>query len=769
MACVSGLTNGVYSYVDCCGLLQAGASIGESICLNETYTGTSFGVYIATGVTCTQNCIQGPLSYSFQVTGVCSAATGTVVFTCFGGVPPYTIDNITPGSISAKTGSSPITFSGLTGGTYVFRLNDTLGIQNNELYINVAITPCFEANIINASGTTCGDSNGYLQVTATTTGSPYNILLYKDNVLYDVQTTPTLPYDFTGLGDGIYYATVYDYGTTTANTENVIIANSVPINFGFWKVNTSNCVITTGKLAITGITGTGPYTYLWSTGEIGQIITGLTQGVYSCTVTDSLGCSNTLSEVIGVSTPIGLGILTTTQPTCFSSDGSLTFTLTGGTVPFYFSGSSGQVGYTLSDTFSLTGLSTGNYTVLVRDANFCQVTLNGFLSPTNGFSVVNTNITNSSCSQQNGELSVIIAGLGGFYTYTLSGQTNGQIYSNVSQNQNQTFTNLSNDTYDLIISATGTNCVYSTTVNITSNQKFTISATTTGSTCSQTDGILYFEVGTGYTLPLDYILSDGQSVLNTSLTSYTFNNLVSGTYILSVVDGDGCEVRETVTISTGGSLLSAISTTQCYNGQNGVAEVLIYDGEPTFIYDWSNNIPSGQTGSTISGLTAGTYSVEVTDSSGCSQTHNFTITCFGNNVTTYSVVELCNNQFLTTVGNKRGLLEMLNEGYIDVTSGYTGCVLNGAEFILDITINGSAFTQTFYTATTLNDVPQDTLWQSTIDGILSGITDISSYSLSLTDNIIHIESNCSGDTDPLANASFNLNLDIEYDITCELP
>ena len=299
-----------------------------------------------------------------------------------------------------------------------------------------------------------------------------------------------------------------------------------------------------------------------------------------------------------------------------------------------------------------------------------------------------------------------------------------------------------------------------------STDKFEISATTTGSTCSQNDGVLQVQVGTGYTSPLDYILSDGQSVLDTSLSSYTFNNLVAGSYTLTVVDADGCQIDEQVTISTGGSLISAISPTHCYGGQYGTAQVLIYDGEPTFSYDWSDNVPSGQTGSTISGLTAGTYSVEVTDSSGCSQTHNFTITCSGNNVTTYSVVELCQNEFATTVGAKRGFLEMLNEGYIDVTSGYTGCSLNTAEFILEMNINGSAFTQTFYTATTLNDVPQDTVWQSTIEGILSGVTDISSYTISLTDNTIHIESNCEGDTDPLADANFTLELTIDYDVTC---
>ena len=766
MACVSGLTDGVYSYIDCCGNTITGASIGESVCLDEIYSGTSFGIYIATGQTCTQNCSQGLLDCSFSLTGVCSTTTGTIQFNPIGGVPPYTIDNILPGGISAQTSSSPITFSGLSGDTYVFRLNDSEGLQNNELYINVIIAGCFYTDIIDVTPTTCGENNGTLTVSADSQMSPYTLILSTSGGTVESQVTTLFPYTFTNLSADTYFVQVVDYGLSTATTSNAIVSSSSNFDFGFWKVNTSTCVINEGKLSITGLTGTPPYTYLWNDGQTGQTITGLTVGIYSCTVTDGDGCVVTKSDAIGEADPLGVGIVTSVNPSCFSSDGSITFTITGGSVPYYYSASTSQVGYTLSNTLTLSGLSSGNYNLEITDANFCKQIISAFINAENSFFIVDTVVTNSNCSQQLGSLTVSLQGSNNFYSYILSGQTNGLVYTNTTQSLTSTFSGLTNDTYDLIISATGTNCEYTTTVTLASTDKFEISATTTGSTCSQNDGVLQVQVGTGYTSPLDYILSDGQSILDTSLSSYTFNNLVAGSYTLTVVDADGCQIDERVTISTGGSLISAISTTQCYGGQNGTAQVLIYDGEPTFSYDWSDNVPSGQTGSTISGLTAGTYSVEVTDSSGCSQTHNFTITCSGNNVTTYSVVELCQNEFATTVGAKRGFLEMLNEGYIDVTSGYTGCSLNTAEFILEMNINGSAFTQTFYTATTLNDVPQDTLWQSTIEGILSGVTDISSYTISLTDNTIHIESNCEGDTDPLADANFTLELTIDYDVTC---
>jgi hypothetical protein len=766
MACISGLTDGVYEYIDCCGIYQYGVSLGESICIDAAYSGTAKGVYIATGVTCTQTCTSGPLSYGFQVTGVCSAATGSVTFTPYGGVAPYTIDNIIPGTLTAQTSSSPITFTGLTGGTYVFRLNDTLNLQNNELYINVNVTGCFVANVVTTSGTTCGQDTGFLSISATSSGAPYTILLYQDGEPYDVETTGTLPYDFNGLPSGIYYATVFDSGGTTANTENAIISASTALDYGFWKVDTSNCVIDKGKLAVTGVTGTGPFTYLWSNGETTQLITGLTQGVYSCTVTDSNGCESTKSEYIGAADPLGIGLLSASTPSCFASDGSLTYILTGGTAPFYYSASTAQVGYTLSNTFTLTNLAAGTYQVTVRDANFCETTLAGFLSPVGGFNVVDILVTNSNCNQNNGQIDVQIAGLGGYYSYTLSGVSGNTVYQNTSLNQTNSFTNLPNDTYELTISGTGTSCVYTTTLNIVSSQKFNVSATTSGSTCGVSNGVALIEVSTGYTGVLDYVLSNGDTLIDTTTTAVTYNNLLPGNYTITVTDNDGCAVSTGFTISTGGQLLTSVQKTDCVNGNDGIASVVIYQGEPTFTYNWSN----GQTGTTISGLSSGSYYVEITDSNGCYDIQYFTIDCNGITPTAYQLFNICNSTFTTTVGTKRGLSEMLNEGYIDIISGYTGCSLNSAIFNCEVEIDcltgSTTYLVPFYSATTLNDIPQDTLWQTTIENILSGITDVQSYTVDLLTNTLEIISKCVGDEDPLADCKFKLKLKIEYDIIC---
>jgi hypothetical protein len=63
-------------------------------------------------------------------------------------------------------------------------------------------------------------------------------------------------------------------------------------------------------------------------------------------------------------------------------------------------------------------------------------------------------------------------------------------------------------------------------------------------------------------------------------------------------------------------------------------------------------------------------------------------------------------------------------------------------------------------------VPQDTLWQSTIENILSSISEVGSYSVDVITNTIQINSNCNGDYDPLGGLPVSIGLSIVYDIYC---
>jgi hypothetical protein len=768
MACYSGITTGTtWSYTDCCGEQQSGFNAGFEVCVDTGYTYN--GIQLSVN-TCTTDCL--PLESTFSVTGVCgNVSGGTVTIVPSGGVKPYTLNNIEPGlpTLSGATGFGPYTFTGLTGGTYVWLINDSTSPANQERFVNIIVGGCFCAEVYDVQGTTCGNNNGSIIVSGASTTAPYSIEIYSGGTLISGTTADVFPFAYNNFRSGVFYAKIYDSGGSSATTENFSIAQSSPLNFGFWQVNDTPCSSENlGKLTVTGLTGTGPYTYLWNNGSTDSQITGLGPGTYTVTVTDSLGCSTEKSVNLTTTDSLGVGLISASTVTCFTSDGQLEFQITGGTVPFYISGSTGQQTYTTSRTFVLTGLTAGDYSIIVTDSGLCKATLSSNIVGPGGFDVVSVNVTNSNCSQDNGSIELIINGsTSNNYIYGLTGQTSGIQRTQTTTQQSHIFSELPNDTYNLSISGTGSVCVYTTTKTLTSQDKFTLTTSVTGSTCGSSNGAVYVQANSGYTLPLDFVLSDGQQIIDTTLSATTFEGLLPGTYILQVTDGDNCTISAATTITTTSELNFGVFGTNCTNGNNASATVKIYEGEPPFTYQWNN----GSTGTTITGLSGGTYSVIVIDSNGCSLKKLVTVQCNVDVVTSYSIVGVCNQIFETTSNTKRTMKRMLNEGFLDVSSGQTDCVLSAATFSAVVEITGSTGwvsgdTVPFYTGYTLNDYPQDSLWQQTIEDILDTIPEVGSYLIDLFNNTITINSDCDGDSDPLKGAKFKLQLKIEYDLNC---
>ncbi|MES2629843.1 MAG: SprB repeat-containing protein, partial [Bacteroidota bacterium] len=111
--------------------------------------------------------------------------------------------------------------------------------------------------------------------------------------------------------------------------------------------------------------GTGPYTYLWSTGAITPVVSGLIAGNYSVVVKDAAGCEATASAAINA--PDSLSILAAvTKPNCDSlCNGAISVQVSGGTLPYGFQWSNGSVAANQQQ------LCAGTYTLTVTDANGC--------------------------------------------------------------------------------------------------------------------------------------------------------------------------------------------------------------------------------------------------------------------------------------------------------------------------------------------------------------------------------------------------------------
>jgi hypothetical protein len=124
-----------------------------------------------------------------------------------------------------------------------------------------------------------------------------------------------------------------------------------------------------GSINITMISGISPYTYLWSTGETTSNITNLAGGFYGVRIIDALGCGDSLSFEITEPDSIVLTETHVDLGDSYDPIGSINLTVSGGTEPYTFAWSNGNTNEDIS------GLSAGDYTVVVTDANNCSATL----------------------------------------------------------------------------------------------------------------------------------------------------------------------------------------------------------------------------------------------------------------------------------------------------------------------------------------------------------------------------------------------------------
>ena len=456
--------------------------------------------------------------YNLSITGDCqNTNSGTIDITLFGGTPPYNVDWISPDLGTDIDVISASTRTSLSADTYTVRVSDSTYPQNLEYYINIPVSSGVCVNILAVQGTTCEQSNGSVTGSSSANFSTTNFYLYdSDNVYLMSATTSLNNVVFNTLSMGTYYIKVVDAGGCVGYSQNFIIENSDTLDFGLYTVPNSSCGGTPiGKIFITGVTGTPPYTYNWSNGATGTTITGLTSGQYSVSITDAYGCSVTRNATVTDVPQIGLGLFTAVPPNCFAADGSLTIQITGGTAPYYYSASTGEVAIQYGTSWTLSGLSPGNYSIQVTDAGLCSFVASSSISSPQGMTSVSVNSIGSTCSSTDGSIQVSVIGGVSPYIYTLI-YPNGNT-SNISGVQTvQIFPGLSSGTYSVAVQDSSS-CSYMEEVTLFATNTYTISTETTGTTCNQNNGSVTIFTTSGVTLPLDYSVDGIQNVIDTNL------------------------------------------------------------------------------------------------------------------------------------------------------------------------------------------------------------------------------------------------------------
>ncbi|MES2593215.1 MAG: PKD domain-containing protein [Bacteroidota bacterium] len=618
-------------------------------------------------VAITQPLLALAASVSSSPTSCYGGANGSVTSNASGGTGPYSY-NWMPGNYNGQN------VSNIPSGTYTVTVTDSKNCTvTNSVTVN---QPTQIAPVTSSVNSTCSNANGQASVAVSGGTGPYT---YQWSPTGGNSTTAT------GLFSGAYSVLVTDNNGCTASTFVNVNDNTGPSASIFSTTNVSCNGGNTGSATVAVSGGTGTLTYSWQpSGGNGPTATGLTAGTYTVTVIDAIGCQSLATTSPAISEPPAISItLTTTDVKCLGgSDGTATVSATGGTgtlsyqwLPGGTTGTSitnlvANTSYTVqvtdmnscvqTQTFSVsqpalltatisassnvscfggnngtatvsvnggtpfysyswapvggngptgTGLSVGTYTVNITDLNGCTASATiGITQPAQALSATSSRVAASCFGSSDG--SGTVNPVGGTPAYTYQWSPSGAT--------GQTATNLSAGTYFVLVTDL-LGCQTNVALTILQPTQVAGTLVSTNPSCGLNNGSIFSQISGG-TAPYTYNWLPGAT------TTSSISAVGPGTYTLQVTDSKTCSAVYSLTLTNipGPTVVvSAINNVSCYGGNNGTATIAINNGTSPYSINWS---PYGGTNLSATSLTAGTYTVNVTDALGCQASTTATIT-----------------------------------------------------------------------------------------------------------------------------------------------
>ncbi len=494
----------------------------------------------------------GPLSLALVAQSTCNQ---TWLFAnAVNGTPAY--------SYLWSDGSTTSSITTTMPGVYCVTVTDANGCTQSAC-ITVTASSLFGVAISQSGG--CGSS----LLTATPAGGMPVFTYSWSNGDTNQNTVATVP--------GVYCVTVTDAaGCTASSCFTYVPNNPMSVNLTY----TSNCTVAIVNAAVAG--GTPGYTFAWSNGAIGPVMTTATSGTYCVTVTDAAGCTASACITVVISSP--LSVVIAVGSGCGS--GILTANPLGGTAPFSYNWSNGNTTQTTTVTTS------GTYCVTVTDANGCTADICTNVNVAPALTVSIQQVANCSTAV----LSTLVTGGTPGFSYAWSdGST----------------------TPSITVSTSGTYCVTVTDANgctaVDCQNVFVASPL----------AVVLLQSGGCSTATIGASVSGGNPAysFNWSNGSVAPNITVatSGTYCVTVTDARGCTASACATVTVAPISVAILPSALICGGANLATTVT---GTAPFTYAWSN----GAIGSSTNVSTNGTYCVTVTDANGCTATACHTIT-----------------------------------------------------------------------------------------------------------------------------------------------
>lgn len=491
---------------------------------------------------------------------------------------------------------------------YPSGLGEEFGFKQGCVQVGECPKCVIKINDYQASGVTCFSANdGKIQLAIS--GTTNYTVKWSGPSSGQQNNNATI----NNLAAGIYNITVIDNGTPNCFVEqpNIEVKN---ISFTFDQMNVQpTCTApNSGSITLTITGGKPPYTITWTypdgSTKIGNPITNLGPGKYTPVVKDANNCELAGTPITLVMADININPVVV-NPSCAGSNN--------GSIIINVSPTGANYTYTwnplVSNSNSAFGLGAGVYKISVTDvAKNCTVPVvpDITLTAPPDITVGTPVITNVNCfGAQTG--SILLPGIGVGYTFNWSNGTSANPATNLKAN-----------TYNVVITQTGSGCTKSITgLVVGENTELKVTTTNVKPTVGQNNGSILLNVSGG--LP-QYNYTWVPNVSNTGFAA----NLAAGTYQITVTDAVGCSKELTVVLTNADlTNVTFINVSSYHNDQYTVSCGNTCDGSATAVppgaavqpvnYKWSTSA-GGVTTPNATGLCAGLHKVTITDATNIS-------------------------------------------------------------------------------------------------------------------------------------------------------
>lgn len=617
----------------------------------------SYSVTISDGTGCSAEA-----TYTIDdntITPILSSTTTANICTLNVGTITLLVDPPGAYTFNWSNGATTQNLTNLDDGVYTVTVTSALGcsstLSTTVIYSQNAI---ILSNVIEINNTSCSTPNGSLEAVMLTPGP--NNFIWSNGA-----TTQVNP----NLSAGNYTVTVTDAAGCIASGGGNILDTPDPPDLQL-SADPPSCGDPLGNIS-SSVSPSGNYTYLWSTGQTTQDLSGVPAGTYSLTVTDGLGCTDEASIILTANNgSITLQSAIANNTLCIGGNGTIQLNVTSSSA-YWIDWNTGVTGNALNN------LSGGQYSATITNMEGCEITAEFTITNINTYPTLTGTATNTACTTNTGSIEVTVNPAGS-YTYTWSNGAETEDISNlgagiytltitdvngcqaqesftVSGNSDLTVNAMvnavtscvaPNGSIDLTISASNTytllwsngattqdltalnagtytisitesnGCITTQLYEITSTINLPQASTTAmPARCTTANGSIDLNITTGMNLTFHW---------SNDSTTQNLVNIPAGSYAVTITDGQGCTavVHDTVTTVFSSLWVAAqiAQNTSCINPNGAI--YTIAGGEVLAGWIWSN----GQTTTDITGLQAGNYSITVTDVYGCTLDSTFTVT-----------------------------------------------------------------------------------------------------------------------------------------------